>query len=130
MKQSTVIDVETYLATNIEHIDLIIEQVVFLLPKSYFYTPEINQSEFLIKRKELGDCRVKMQFSAYRNDKSLYSRYKRLLAEYEKALLELSINKRSQLQEELLSETLETKCACMFSLIQEYKLLKHLRVFR
>ncbi|MBF0777870.1 hypothetical protein [Streptococcus cuniculi] len=130
MKRFTVIDVEAYLAKNIEHIDLIIEQVVFLLPKSYFYTPEINQSEFLAKRQELADCRKKLQFSAYRNDKSLHGRYKRLLVEYEKALLELSINKRSQLQEELLAETLEIKCACMLSLIQEYELLKHLREFR
>lgn len=130
MKQSIVTDIETYLATNIEHIDLIIEQVIFLLPKRYFYTPEINQSEFLGKRQELDECRRKLQFSAYRNDKSLHSRYKRLVTEYEKALLELSIKKRSQLQEELLAESLEIKCACMLSLIQEHKLLKHLRLFR
>lgn len=130
MRQSTVNDIETYLVSNMDYIDLIVEQVIFLLPQTYFYKPEINQSEFLTKRQALEDCRKKLNFSAYRSDKSLHSCYKKMVSEYEKALLELSIKKRRQLQEELLAETLEVKCACMLSLIQEYRLLKHLRLFR
>ncbi len=122
-------EIEDYLARNIENIDLIIEQVVFLLPESYFYKPEIRTGHFLELRQKMDDVSKKMRFWAYRGDRGLTQTLKRLQHQYEVEIKNLAIRKRRELQDDLLMESLEMQCACMISLISNFKLLKHLRTF-
>ncbi|MGT2712271.1 hypothetical protein [Streptococcus oriscaviae] len=122
-------EIEDYLARNIENIDLIIEQVVFYLPESYFYKPEIQSGRFLELRQGMDEVTKKMKFWAYRGDRGLTQTLKKLQREYAVELKNLAIRKRRELQDELLLESLEMQCACMISLISTFKLLKHLRTF-
>lgn len=122
--------IENYLATNINYLDLIIDQVLFLVPDSYFYTPEINQGEFLKMREQMFALSRKRNFSAYRSDANLQRTYKKLYAKYNGQLNQLAVLKRQSLKDELLQETDEMKCACLISLIKQYDLLKRLRLFR
>ena len=121
--------VEQYLARNLENIDLIIEQVIFLLPDSYFYKPEINQGELMELRYNLDSYRAKLNFWAFKNDRSTQHRYAEALAKYNEQLSILASEKRKVLNDELLQETLEVKCACMMNLIRQYRLLKRLRTY-
>ena len=119
--------VEQYLARNLENIDLIIEQVIFLLPDSYFYKPEINQGELMELRYNLDSYRAKLNFWAFKNDRSTQHRYAEALAKYNEQLSILASEKRKVLNDELMQETLEVKCACMMNLIRQNRLLKRLR---
>lgn len=122
-------EIEYYLAKNLGNIDLIVEQVVSLLPDSYFYSPEIKQGEFLEARESIDDLIQKKNYFAFRNDSYVQIAYQQELSRYEKMLKDLADAKRKNLLEELLIETDEVKCGAMMSLIRHYKLLKHLRTF-
>lgn len=121
--------IEEYLIKHIDKLDFIIDDVLFLLPDSYFYTPEIHQREFSIMREELNMLIRKKNFSAYRSDKNIDYQYKKLLKKYNASLLTLAVKKRSELREELLVETDEMKCACLITLINQYNLLARLRAY-
>lgn len=45
---------------NIEHLDLIIDQVLILLPESFFYKPDINSAYFKGLRSEISEVKQKM----------------------------------------------------------------------
>ncbi|MGO0093107.1 hypothetical protein ACTMS5_01395 [Streptococcus suis] len=122
-------NIEQYLARNLDNIDLIIEQVIFLLPDSYFYKPEINQGELMELRYDLDSYRAKLNFWAFKNDRSTQHRYAETLEKYNEQLSILASEKRKALNDELLQETLEVKCACMMNLIRQYRLLKRLRTY-
>ncbi|HEM3612997.1 TPA: hypothetical protein U1C24_002139 [Streptococcus suis] len=122
-------NVEEYLVKHLDNIDLIIEQVVFLLPESYFYKPEINQGELLELRRTLDSLRSKLNFWSFRNDKGTLHKYNKVLKKYNEQLLSLVSQKRTALHDELLQETLEVKCACMMNLIRQYRLISRLRTY-
>ena len=122
-------NIEQYLARNLDNIDLIIEQVIFLLPDSYFYKPEINQGELMELRYDLDSYRANLNFWAFKNDRSTQHRYAETLEKYNEQLSVLASQKRIALNDELLQETLEVKCACMMNLIRQYRLLKRLRTY-
>ncbi|MGT2755430.1 hypothetical protein [Streptococcus ovis] len=109
---------------------MIIEQVLFLLPDSYFYRPEMNSGIFQRLRDEMAEVRRKQNFPAYFGDKSLKQKHQKLVSEYEKQLTYLANSKRELLKEELLLESEGMKCACLISLISQYRLLDHLRKFQ
>ncbi|HEM6067773.1 TPA: hypothetical protein U2B78_000899 [Streptococcus suis] len=121
--------IEQYLVRNLDNIDLIVEQVIFLLPDSYFYKPEINQGELMELRYDLDSYRAKLNFGAFKNDRGIQHRYAEALAKYNEQLSILASEKRKALNDELLQETLEVKCACMMNLIRQYRLLKRLRTY-
>lgn len=121
--------IEEYLAKHLDRLDFIVEDVLFWLPDSYFYKPEINQGELFEIRRQLDMLVSKKNFPAYRNDTTIVYQHKKMLKKYEAQLAALVVKKRSQLREELLSETYEMKCACMISLIRAYDLLNRLRVY-
>ncbi|WP_176696712.1 hypothetical protein [Streptococcus dysgalactiae] len=108
---------------------MIIEQVLFLLPDSYFYTPEIKEGVFKRLRDEMKEVRRKQTFPAYFGDKSLKQKHLKLVIEYEKQLTYLANSKRELLKEELLLESEGMKCACLISLISQYRLLERLRTY-
>lgn len=122
--------IEAYLVKHIDKLDLIIDDVLFLLPDSYFYPPEIHSGELLAIRKELYALIQKKNFAAYKNDNNLEHQYKKMVDKYTTSLSDLVVRKRRQLREELLSETIEIKCACMLSLIKKYHLLSRLRAYK
>ena len=66
---SNVKEVESYLASNLENIDLIVEQVVSFLPDAYFYLPDIREGEFKALKDEMDYLRQKSNFHAYSGDK-------------------------------------------------------------
>ncbi|MFI3102309.1 hypothetical protein ACTGUR_10900 [Streptococcus suis] len=121
--------IEQYLVRKLDNIDLIVEQVIFLLPDSYFYKPEINQGELMELRYDLDSYRAKLNFWAFKNDRGIQHRYAEALAKYNEQLSILASEKRKVLNDELLQETLEVKCACMMNLIRQYRLLKRLRTY-
>lgn len=122
-------DIEQYLVKHLENIDLIVKQVVFLLPDSYFYKPEIDRDELLELRHELASLRAKLNFWAFRNDRGVQHKYNETLKMYNECLSELASQKRENLYEELLAETIEVKCACMLTLIRHYRLIGRLRTY-
>lgn len=121
--------IEEYLVKHIDKLDFVVDDVLFLVPDSYFYTPEIHQREFSMVREELNMLIRKKNFSAYRSDKNIAYQYKKLLKKYNASLLTLAVKKRSELREELLAETDEMKCACLITLIKKYNLLSRLRAY-
>lgn len=121
--------IEQYLVKHIDKLDFVIEQVLFLVPDSYFYTPEIKQDELLVIRQELDDLIKKMNFPAFRGDKSLISQHRRKLSNYNTTLKNLAIKKRQELQDELLGESDGMKVACLISLIKQFNLLSRLRTY-
>lgn len=122
-------EVERYLVKNMAHLDLILEQVVILLPESYFYKPEIKEEYFLSIRQELDLLRRQSLSVAYRYDKRLLSKYIQLNRKYEEELKKVSAINRQKFLEDLLVETEEITVICLYNLIRYYKLLKHLRTF-
>lgn len=127
---SKVEQIEQYLAQHIEKLDFVIDDVLFLMPDSYFYTPEIKKGELLHMRQKLDDLRKKKNFPAFRFDKNVEYQHKILLKEYNIALKNLVVKKKSELREELYLESDGLKVACMISLIKEYNLLGRLRTYR
>ncbi|HEM3613004.1 TPA: hypothetical protein U1C34_001917 [Streptococcus suis] len=121
--------IEEYLVKQIDKLDFVIDDVLFLMPDSYFYPPEIHQEELSAIRDQLNTLIRKKNFPAYRHDRNIDYQYNKLLKKYEASLSALAVKKRSQLREELLVETDEMKCACMISLIKEYNLLGRLRAY-
>ncbi len=131
MMRSTVKEIESYLAQRLQVMPLIIEDVVSKLPDSYFYMPEIKRGdEYVQLRRDISLMQSKMVSSVYRSDENIRKKHKNLVKEYQNALFLLSQNKRKSLIEELKSENLEMQCACMISLINEYRLLPRLREYR
>ncbi|MDX5038944.1 hypothetical protein, partial [Streptococcus suis] len=61
--------------------------------------------------------------------RGIQHRYAEALAKYNEQLSILASEKRKALNDELLQETLEVKCACMMNLIRQYRLLKRLRTY-
>ena len=121
--------IEQYILKHIDKLDFIIEEVLFLLPDSYFYKPEINQGVLLDMRDELENLAKKKKFPAFRNDRNVDYQYKKLYSKYNASLAALAVKKRQSLKDELLSETDEMKIACLISLISSYKLLHRLRTY-
>lgn len=122
-------EVEEYVIRNVEYIDLIVEQVCLLLPNRYFYKPEIEQGELLLLRREMKELENKIHSLAYSKDKYVKREFFLKQKEYDSQLLQLVVQKRQQLLDELLEETLEMKMACVISLVVEHKLMKMLRSF-
>ncbi|WP_394405347.1 hypothetical protein [Streptococcus sp. 20-1249] len=119
------------MAQRLQVMPLIIEDVVSKLPDSYFYMPEIKRGdEYVQLRRDISLMQSKMVSSVYRSDENIRKKHKNLVKEYQNALFLLSQNKRKSLIEELKSENLEMQCACMISLINEYRLLPRLREYR
>ena len=56
MKQTA----ETYLASNIHHLDQVIKQLAILLPDRQFYQPEIHEVPFVTDRKQLKTMAAKL----------------------------------------------------------------------
>ncbi|RRD31496.1 hypothetical protein EII38_04530 [Streptococcus minor] len=127
---SKVEQIEQYLVQHIDKLDFIVDNVLFLLPDSYFYKPEIGKGDLLEMRQKLDDLKKKKNFPAFRGDKSIDYQHKKLLKQYNVALKNLSIRKRSELREELLLESDGLKVAGMISLIKQYNLLSKLRTYR
>ena len=130
MKKSTVAEIELYLSERLEYIELVIKDVVAKLPNRYFYYPEICSGDFVVIKKEMAEIRRKMKFSAYFNDNNLQRKLNILQVEYERSLFLLCQSKREKLEQELLAEDIEMQCACLISLIREYRLLKYLRAYK
>lgn len=126
---SKIAHVESYLAKHLDKLDLVIEQVLSLVPDSYFYGPEINQGDFLEMKQSMDELRRKARYWAYQNDSSVQREYKRAVTSYEASLKELARKKRVSLKSELMVETEEMQVACLISLIHHHQLLKHLRTF-
>ncbi|MGT2896011.1 hypothetical protein ACVRZR_06475 [Streptococcus entericus] len=121
--------IETYLATNIDQLDLIIHQVVSLLPDAYFYKSELRSTDFVARRQSLDLLSQKSRSLAYKGDKSIKYTYKKEVKDYEIALAKEAEKQRSNFLTTLLSETDDVKAACLYNLISYYRLLKHLRTF-
>lgn len=130
MKKSTVAEIEQYLSERLEYIDLIIKDVVSKLPDRYFYNPEIRSGDFARIKEEMAEIRKKMKFPAYFNDSNLHRKLNSLQGEYEHSLFLLCQSKREILEQDLLAEDIEMQCACLISLIREYRLLKFLRLLK
>lgn len=125
----TIAKIEGYVARNIEYIDLIVKQVCSLLPNSYFYKSEIEKGEFLLLRREMRELERGMNSSSFSKHIDFGKDFVLKQREFEEKLSKLVIQKRQQLLDELLEETLEMKVSCVISLIFEYRLLKMLRTF-
>lgn len=122
-------DVEIYLVKNLEHLDLIIEQVANLIPIGYFYRPDVNNAHFSALRAEIKALKSKSQSSAYKGDSTVDKALKQLHNRYDKELGEVAKTNRQLFVEALQSETDEMKVACLYNVISYYKLLKNLRTF-
>lgn len=122
--------IERYLIEHIDKLDFIIDDVLFYLPDSYFYCPEIKSGDLLKMRHKLEDLRKKKNFPAFRGDKSVDYKHRMMLKEYDIALKNLAIRKKEELRRELLLESDGMKVACMISLIKQFNLLDRLRTYR
>lgn len=118
-----------YLIKNIEQLDLIVDQVCFLVPASFFYKPDINQEYFLSFRQDLEEMRRRSQSIAYRQDGYIKNNYLRRLRQYNEELDLTALKNREEFVSILKGETDEMKVACLYNLIRYYKLLPHLRTF-
>ncbi|HEM3553414.1 TPA: hypothetical protein U1B51_002332, partial [Streptococcus suis] len=61
--------IEEYLVKQIDKLDFVIDDVLFLMPDSYFYPPEIHQGELSAIRNQLNTLIRKKNFPAYRHDR-------------------------------------------------------------
>lgn len=121
--------IEQYLIRNLEHLDLIIEQVVVLMPLSYFYAQAVRQPYFTAFRQELDFLDKKCSSYAYRNDKNAQRKYKERLTRYQTELEEVGEKSRQEFLAWLLCEDDEVKSIVLFNMISRFRLLKYLRSF-
>lgn len=121
--------VEEYLIKNIEHLDFIIDQVLILLPESFFYKPDINNAYFKGLRSEISEVKQKMNSMAYRYDKGARKTYLELLKRYDWELSQRAEENRQSMLVGLKQEDEGMKLACLFNLILYYRLLDRLRTF-
>ena len=126
MKQTA----ETYLASNIHHLDRVIKQLAILLPDRQFYQPEIHEVPFVTDREQLKIMAAKLHSFAYRGDKQLQARYYQLLSSYQDRLDELVRSKRQIWEETLLEADLEIKAALLLLTLSQHEyLLKRLKTY-
>lgn len=121
--------VEEYLVRNFDHLDLIVEQVVDLIPLSYFYKQEVSTDYFVAFRRENERLAIKSRSFAYKNDRNVERKYKNEIKRYEQELNMIGEKNRQEFKEWLLSESDELKCAVLFNLISHFRILKYLRSF-
>lgn len=121
--------VEEYLVRNLDHLDLIVEQVVALMPLSYFYKQEVSTDYFVAFRRENECLAIKSRSFAYQSDRNVERKYKSEIKRYNQELNMIGEKNRQDFKQWLLSESDELKCAVLFNLISHFKLSKYLRSF-
>lgn len=121
--------IENYLVRNLAHLDLITEQVVDLIPLSYFYKQEVRTRYFITFREENERLAIKSRSFAYRNDRNVERKYKNEIRRYELELATVGEENRQKFKQWLFGEDDELKCAVLFNLISHFRIYKYLRSF-
>ena len=121
---------ETYLASNIHHLDQVIKQLAILLPDRQFYQPAIHEAPFVTDREQLKTMAAKLHSLDYRGDKQLQDSYYQLLYSYHDRLDELVRSKRQIWDATLLEAASEIKAALLLLTLSRIEsLLKRLKTY-
>lgn len=111
---------------ELDWLDDLLFRTIVLIPDRYFYQPWINGSEFESMRHDIESERQKLNSSAYRNDKNVQSKVKRLAWSYERSLKDLVLEQKSDLLLYLIYLDSDAKRAYLAETITRYRLLPHL----
>lgn len=119
-------EISNYLE-NVEDIDQVLTRAVRLVPEREFYQPEIQKPYYQALREEIRFVIQKVNSTAYRAEKALRSRSKRLVKAYQKELSIMVGQKKSDLISYLLYFDRTYKELYLETLIRQHRLLPYLR---
>lgn len=117
--------VEQYLFDHYDHLDWVIEQVVGLLPDSFFYESKLNDIRLRNMRQELHVLTVKHHKEP--RNMEIQDQYFAKLKVYNQWLCDLAESSKAAYQKRLMSYKQDKKVKILIGLINQYQLLPQLQ---
>ena len=119
-------EIRNYLE-SVGDIDQVLVRAVRLVPEREFYQPEIQESYYQALREEIRFVIQKANSTAYRAEKALRNRFKRLVKAYQNELSVMVAQKKNDLISYLLYFDRTYKELYLETLIRQHRLLPYLR---